>query len=195
MSPSRHERLQNGVEERPGRRPRRPARRDVSDGRKGLYLLGQVMSGVGFVLFLSVFVSGACAMNRGMSGDFPSMHGGPEDFSSFPIRAVGGFLLIFVGQIVRSVGARGIAGSGVILDPEQAREDLEPFSRQAGGMFDDALDETVVADSFRRNPPPLPDDSEPDFEVALRKLHKLHADGILTDEEYATQKREILDRI
>lgn len=32
------------------------------------------------------------------------------------------------------------AGSGVILDPEKAKEELEPFSRMAGGMVKDALD-------------------------------------------------------
>lgn len=31
-----------------------------------------------------------------------------------------------------------------MLDPEQARQDLEPFSRQAGGMLKDALDEAAV---------------------------------------------------
>ena len=30
---------------------------------------------------------------------------------------------------------------GVVLDPEQAREELEPYSRMAGGIAKDALDE------------------------------------------------------
>ncbi len=49
--------------------------------------------------------------------------------------------LLFIGGIVRSAGARGLAGSGVVLDPQKAREDLEPYSRMTGGMLKDALDE------------------------------------------------------
>jgi len=31
-----------------------------------------------------------------------------------------------------------------VLDPEKAREDLEPYSRMAGGMVKDAMDEAAV---------------------------------------------------
>ena len=37
-----------------------------------------------------------------------------------------------------------MAGSGVVLDPEKARQELEPYSRMAGGMVKDALDEADV---------------------------------------------------
>ena len=47
-----------------------------------------------------------------------------------------------VGQIISSIGARGLAGSGVVLDPEKAREDLKPYSKMAGGMLGDALEES-----------------------------------------------------
>ena len=46
--------------------------------------------------------------------------------------------------MIRHVGARGLAGSGVVLNPGQARKDLEPYSRMAGGMVKDALDEADV---------------------------------------------------
>ena len=55
-----------------------------------------------------------------------------------------GMALIVVGAIIMNVGARGAAGSGIILDPKQAKEDLEPFSRMAGGMVKDALDEADI---------------------------------------------------
>ena len=42
---------------------------------------------------------------------------------------------------MRGVGARGVAGSGLTLDPERAREDLKPYSHLAGGMISDALGE------------------------------------------------------
>ena len=45
---------------------------------------------------------------------------------------------------MRGIGGRGLAGSGVVLDPSQARQDLEPYSRMAGGMLGDALDEADV---------------------------------------------------
>jgi len=50
----------------------------------------------------------------------------------------------------------------------------------------DALEETGLTD--RREP-----DKEEPFDEKLRKLHKLHEEGILTDEEYETEKRRILD--
>ncbi len=44
-----------------------------------------------------------------------------------------------------NVGARGAAGSGLVLNPEGARKDLEPWSRMAGGVAQDALSEVGVA--------------------------------------------------
>ena len=59
-------------------------------------------------------------------------------------RAIGGMVLIIVGQVIASIGAKGLAGSGIKLDPEQARKDLEPYSRMAGGMVKDALEEADI---------------------------------------------------
>ena len=53
-------------------------------------------------------------------------------------------MLLIVGGFMRRVGAYGLAGSGVILDPEEAKEELEPFSRQAGGMSKDFLEEAEI---------------------------------------------------
>jgi hypothetical protein len=52
--------------------------------------------------------------------------------------------LMVVGGILMSVGARGAAGSGLVLDPSRARQDLEPWSRMGGGMVQDALSEVNV---------------------------------------------------
>jgi hypothetical protein len=78
------------------------------------------------------------------------MHFG--DFSNFEanaksdgFRAFGGMALIFLGAILCNVGSRGLAGSGVVLDPEKARDDLEPYTRMAGGMAKDALDEAGIS--------------------------------------------------
>ena len=88
---------------------------------------------IGFLTFASVFVSAANSI-----GDFSNVGSGAQ--SSFT-RVLVGIGLIMAGAFVRSIGSRGLAGSGVVLDPEQAREDLEPYSRMAGGMVKDALDE------------------------------------------------------
>ena len=63
---------------------------------------------------------------------------------SMETRALTGIVLIVVGGIVMGIGARGAAGSGLVLDPKKAREDLEPFTRMGGGMLKDALDEADI---------------------------------------------------
>jgi ribosomal protein L40E len=99
----------------------------ISSGRKTLFYAGRIMMGIGLVLFLSVFVTVAFSDPLQLVDSNPM---GP---------GIIGFIMIFVGTLISSVGAAGKAGSGMILDPEQAREDLKPFSRQAGGMLNDAL--------------------------------------------------------
>jgi hypothetical protein len=107
--------------------------RKISEERKAAYYAGLVLMVIGVLLFVSVFVTGA--MHFGDFSDFEAQS------RSGMFRALGGMGLMVVGAIVRGIGARGLAGSGAVLDPEQARKDLEPFSRQAGGMLGDALDE------------------------------------------------------
>ena len=50
--------------------------------------------------------------------------------------------MIAAGGFMRTVAVRGVAGSGMVLDPKKAREDLSPWSSMAGGIIKDALDET-----------------------------------------------------
>ena len=52
-----------------------------------------------------------------------------------------GFTLIIIGQGIMTFARLGKAGSGLVLDPKQAREDLKPYSSQVGGMLNDVLDE------------------------------------------------------
>jgi hypothetical protein len=72
---------------------------------------------------------------------------------------------------VRSIGARGAAGAGVILDPDQAREDLEPYSRMAGGMVKDVLEEADV-DLGRRHRDP--EEEVEAIKVRCRKCRALN---------------------
>lgn len=112
------------------------ANRQISPERKQLYTIGMILTGVGFLLFLSNFVILPLQMSRPTFDPFRQDPG-----VGFALRAVGGILLIIVGQVLRGVGARGAAGSGLVLDPEQAREDLQPWAKAAGGLVKDALEE------------------------------------------------------
>ena len=108
----------------------------ISEERKGAYYIGTGLMILGGLLFASTFVS--FISNFGNFSNFES------DAKSGMTRAFGGMGLLVLGGIIRGIGARGLAGSGVVLDPEQAREDLEPYSRMAGGMVKDAMDEADV---------------------------------------------------
>lgn len=104
----------------------------ISEGRQVLYYLGMLVSGIGLCLFLSNFVFFACAADE--------LHGSGPSMSGFTFRGVGGIVLIWLGTFLRNVGARGLRGSGLILDPKGARRDLKPYTHMAGGMLRDAVD-------------------------------------------------------
>jgi hypothetical protein len=110
--------------------------KQISEERKTAYYLGMVLMVIGGLLFFSVFITHA--MNFGNFSNFEA------NARSSMFRAFGGMVLLFLGGILRGIGARGLAGSGVVLDPEKARQELEPYSRMAGGMVKDALDEANV---------------------------------------------------
>ena len=139
------------------RMTRRP-RRNVSGDRKAMYYFGMVLIVAGIALFVSTFFT------------FISGFGDFEDFGGrirgMVLRAFGGMALIVVGGGMRRVGARGAAGSGLVLDPEQARSDLEPWARMGGGMVNDALDEV---DALKQR--------EPDVMVRCRGCKALNDEG------------------
>lgn len=110
--------------------------RGISPERRTAYNLGLVLMVIGILLFGSVFVTFAMHF-----GDFDNFH---HVVRSSMIRAVLGMGLMIGGAVLRGIGAAGLAGSGVVLDPDQARQDLEPFSRMAGGMVKDALNEADI---------------------------------------------------
>ncbi|MBP8304791.1 MAG: zinc ribbon domain-containing protein [Phycisphaerae bacterium] len=110
--------------------------RKISEGRKTAYYVGMGLMIVGGLLFASTFVSFIAHF-----GDFNNFEGRAKSGAAM---AFGGMALLVVGGIVMGIGARGAAGSGLILNPDKAREDLEPFSRMGGGMLKDALDEADI---------------------------------------------------
>ena len=108
----------------------------ISAERKTAYYAGNAIALLGVILFLSTFIS--AALNFGNFDNFEARG------QSMAFRAFGGMILIIIGAVISNVGARGLAGSGVILDPEEAREDLKPYSHQAGGMLSDTLEKAEL---------------------------------------------------
>ena len=154
-------------------------RKRISGERKAAYYFGLLLMVAGFLTFASVFVTAFA--------DFGSADRFGSPSAGWGVRAILGMGMIIVGGILRSIGMRGLAGSGVILDPEQAQRDVEPWSRMVGGVARDALDEAHV-DLGRASAP-----HDLAFDEKLRRLHRLHEDGIISTEEYEREKREILD--
>ena len=107
--------------------------RNISSGRKTLYYVGMALMCIGFLTFCSVFVTGC--MNFGNFDNF----GG--QMKSSMARGFGGMAMIIAGAVMMGIGRMGWAGSGIVLDPKQARRDVEPWSRMGGGMLNDALEE------------------------------------------------------
>ena len=110
--------------------------RHISEERKFAYYLGMVIMIIGVLLFASTFVTAVKHF-----GDFSNFE---SNAKSSMFRAISGMALLVIGGAIRGVGARGLAGSGVVLDPEKARDELEPYTRMAGGMVKDVLDEADI---------------------------------------------------
>ncbi len=119
-------------------RQRRP-RRTISGERQGLHKLGltlQVFGGVGAIVCFFGFALGGMASSHSFGRD-----GNPMGWwIGFAVCGI----LAGVGRNMRTVAQRGLAGSGLVLDPERARDDLEPWARTGGGLVRDALDEAGV---------------------------------------------------
>lgn len=104
------------------------------------------------------------------------------------LRGVLGVVLIGLGGFLMNIGRAGVAGSGLLLDPERTRRDVEPWSRMAGGVVKDALDAADIKMGSQKSGEPMAFDDE------LRRLRKLRDDQIISDEEFALKKKQILER-
>lgn len=112
--------------------------KQISGGRKFLYYLGGLLMLVGILSFAFTFVAFLGLLD---DQSFESSKATGKNAFSY---AFGGMALLIVGAVIRGMGALGLAGSGVVLDPERAREEVEPFSRMAGGVVHDVLDEADI---------------------------------------------------
>lgn len=114
----------------------------ISQNRKTMYYVGMGMALGGFLLFLSTFFSFA-----GNFGNFDDFAGRGQ---SMIFRSVTGMVLIMAGAVTMNVGRRGLAGSGIVLDPNQARQEMKPWNQMAGGMAQDALGEVEVVNKLSK---------------------------------------------
>ncbi len=110
----------------------------LSKKRKATYYIGIGLMILGFILFISVFFFGISSMSS-MSMEMPPFQ-----------NAVIGMILIIVGGIVMNIGVKGAAGSGLILDPEKAREDLKPFNEAKGEMINDVISNIDAVDQMTK---------------------------------------------
>lgn len=150
--------------------------KEISPERKTLYNVGLILMGIGILLFLSVFVS--TAMHFGDFSDFEER--GRNQF----LRAIIGMVLTGIGGVIRAIGAQGAAGSGLVLDPKRAKEDLEPWARMGGGLVKDALNEAGMKS---------PGVSQMAFDEKLRRLEALKKEGLVSEAEYQAKRQEILE--
>jgi len=120
--------------------------REISPERKTAYYVGMGMSGLGTMLFCLPFIAIPMAMISPIT-----MHDHTAgSFTAVPVAfflAFIGFALIAGGGVLMRIGRSGLAGAGVILDPDRAREEVEPFSRMDGGILKDRLDEAGLLDA------------------------------------------------
>lgn len=137
----------------------------ISNERKALYYVGLVLIIIGVGLFMSSFFVGFTGMEPGFI----------EGPSSFIKRPIIGMICMAIGSVLMNIGAKGAAGSGLILDPEKARDDLKPYSTAKGKMINDTVENIdIVKDVVK-------DKSE----IQAREIIKIRCKdcGTLNDED------------
>ena len=149
---------------------------EIPPARRGLHAIGLGLMVVGGLLFISVFFS-AFSRQSPFGGvphaPFATTTSGVTAFGPMA-RAPLGMVMMIVGGILMNVGRSGLAGSGVVLDPQQARRDVRPWSRMTGRMINDALEQVGVFQDLKPGAAPPP--AEPIVKVRCR------ACGALNDE-------------
>ena len=175
----------------------------IPDSRRVLYYVGIALIGIGIAIFFKFgFLTpfpmtpsvesellppfGPAAL---LSNEKPFIERAQEAADAQTKGCLFGMALALIGGVLMSIGREGLAGSGVILDPRQAREDLEPWSRLKGGIVADALDEAKIDFSglkAKYGTAELP------FDERLRRLDQLRKDGLVSEAEYAEARKRIL---
>lgn len=109
--------------------------RDVETWRKVAYYVGLALTAIGVVLFAVPFTTVFWPREQIFS---MLANDGP-----FRPMAPGflGFGLILIGQLLRNLGRKGLAGSGLLLSPQGETRDNEPWDRSKGHRVANAVDE------------------------------------------------------
>src|SRR5258708_13514788 len=120
----------------------------IASSRKAVYYAGLTLGAVGLLLFFSTFVSFALHF-----GDFDNF---AANARSMFLRAVGGMAFMIVGGALAGVGARGVAGSGVVLHPEKTRPHLQPRARTPRRLPHNPFSEMTTRPETHAPPAPPP---------------------------------------
>jgi hypothetical protein len=137
----------------------------ITPERKAMYNVGTALGTIGLLLFLCSFLPGLSLMTNGWDqAEFE------QAAKTSMVCALLGFGLVIIGSALSNIGALGTAGSGLVLDPEQARRDLEPWSRMAGGVLQDALSEVGAA----KTPGDAPVTAAPQVKVRCPACRRLN---------------------
>ena len=155
------------------------AQRQIPPERKTIFYIGMAIGVIGFISFISTFFSAASSF-----GDFTNFE---QRGRSMSTRAVIGMVMMIAGGIMVNIGRMGLAGSGIKLDPEETRRDIEPWARMTGGVVKDAMDEAGIKAGNQPTSDKLP------FDERLRRLQKLRDDGLVSEQEYESTKKRILE--
>jgi hypothetical protein len=147
--------------------------RQIPPERRAIFYIGRIVNVLGILSFLAAHF-----------GDFTNFE---ERGRSMALRAVIGMVMMIAGDVLSGVGKAGLAGSGITLDTEQARRDVEPWSRMAGGVLKDAMDEAGIGGGSK------PTDETLAFDERLRRLEQLRDDGLVSEQEYESTKKKILE--
>lgn len=107
----------------------------ISKGRKITYYAGLGLIIIGGLLFFSSFLTPFIGFNESAFD-----MGMPSMMKNAPI----GMFCMIVGGVLMNIGASGAAGSGLILDPDKAREDLKPHNTAKGKMINDVASQVDV---------------------------------------------------
>ena len=108
--------------------------------RRAIHAIGTVMLAFGLLGILVCFIGFAFAGHEAV--DSFGRSGSPV---AFWVGALVCMVLAAGGKALRTIGARGAAGSGLVLDPEQAHEDLAPWAQTGGKLVKDAIESSGIA--------------------------------------------------
>jgi hypothetical protein len=85
-----------------------------------------------------------------------------------------------------------VAGTATAVSNRVSRRQANRWAQQGGGGYGYEQEPEPEAEPVYASPPPAP---PVDPVEQLQKLAGLHDQGVLTDEEFAVQKRKILDTV